>query len=35
MGKTRWQATLDATKEIGITVTSITIVLVLYSFPLG
>ncbi len=35
MGKTRWQATLDATKEIGITVTSITIVLVAVFLPIG
>lgn len=35
MGKTRWQATLDATKEIGLTVTSITIVLVAVFLPIG
>jgi len=35
MGKTRWQATLDATNEIGITVASITIVLVAVFLPIG
>ncbi|HEY9125018.1 MAG TPA: efflux RND transporter permease subunit [Bacteroidales bacterium] len=35
MGKSRWQATLDATKEIGLTVTSITIVLVAVFLPIG
>ncbi len=35
MGKTRWQATLDATKEIGLTVTSITIVLIAVFLPIG
>jgi hydrophobic/amphiphilic exporter-1 (mainly G- bacteria), HAE1 family len=35
MGKTRLQASLDATKEIGITVTSITIVLVAVFLPIG
>lgn len=35
MGKSRWQATLDATKEIGITVASITIVLVTVFLPIG
>lgn len=35
MGKTRWQATLDATREIGITVASITIVLIAVFLPIG
>lgn len=35
MGKDRWKATLDATKEIGMTVTSITIVLVAVFLPIG
>lgn len=35
MGKTRWQATLNATKEIGLTVTSITIVLCAVFLPIG
>lgn len=35
MGKTRWQATIDATNEIGITVASITIVLVTVFLPIG
>ena len=35
MGKNRWQATLDATKEIGLTVASITIVLVAVFLPIG
>jgi hydrophobic/amphiphilic exporter-1 (mainly G- bacteria), HAE1 family len=35
MGKSRWQASLDAIKEIGITVSSITIVLVAVFLPLG
>lgn len=35
MGKNRWQASLDAVKEIGITVTSITIVLVAVFLPIG
>jgi HAE1 family hydrophobic/amphiphilic exporter-1 len=35
LGKTCWQATLDATKEIGLTVTSITIVLVAVFLPIG
>jgi hydrophobic/amphiphilic exporter-1 (mainly G- bacteria), HAE1 family len=35
MGKTRWQASLDAVKEIGLTVTSITIVLVAVFLPIG
>lgn len=35
MGKSRWQATLDATKEIGITVSSITVVLVAVFLPIG
>ena len=35
MGKTRLQASLDAVKEIGLTVTSITIVLVAVFLPIG
>lgn len=35
MGKTRWQASLDATKEIGVTVSSITIVLIAVFLPIG
>jgi len=35
LGKTRWQASIDAIKEIGITVTSITIVLVAVFLPIG
>lgn len=35
MGKKRLQATLDATKEIGLTVTSITIVLCAVFLPIG
>jgi HAE1 family hydrophobic/amphiphilic exporter-1 len=35
MGKTRLQASLDATKEIGVTVTSITIVLIAVFLPIG
>lgn len=35
MGKNRLQATLDATKEIGLTVTSITIVLCAVFLPIG
>ena len=35
MGKSCWQATLDATKEIGLTVASITIVLVAVFLPIG
>jgi hydrophobic/amphiphilic exporter-1 (mainly G- bacteria), HAE1 family len=35
MGKTRWQASLDAVREIGLTVTSITIVLVAVFLPIG
>jgi hydrophobic/amphiphilic exporter-1 (mainly G- bacteria), HAE1 family len=35
MGKTRWQATLNATQEIGITVSSITVVLVAVFLPIG
>ncbi|MDP4266904.1 MAG: efflux RND transporter permease subunit [Bacteroidota bacterium] len=35
MGKTRMQASLDAIKEIGITVTSITIVLIAVFLPIG
>jgi HAE1 family hydrophobic/amphiphilic exporter-1 len=35
MGKTRWQASIDSIREIGITVTSITIVLVAVFLPIG
>jgi HAE1 family hydrophobic/amphiphilic exporter-1 len=35
MGKSRWQASLDATKELGLTVVSITIVLVAVFLPVG
>lgn len=35
MGKTRWQASLDACREIGMTVTSITLVLVAVFLPIG
>jgi HAE1 family hydrophobic/amphiphilic exporter-1 len=35
MGKSRLKATVDATKEIGLTVTSITIVLVAVFLPIG
>jgi HAE1 family hydrophobic/amphiphilic exporter-1 len=35
MGKGRWQASLDATKELGITVVSITVVLVVVFLPMG
>jgi HAE1 family hydrophobic/amphiphilic exporter-1 len=35
MGKTRTRATLDATKEIGVTVSSITIVLIAVFLPIG
>jgi len=35
MGKSRWQASLDAIKEIGLTVTSITIVLIAVFLPIG
>ncbi len=35
MGKTRRQASLDAVKEIGLTVTSITIVLIAVFLPIG
>lgn len=35
MGKTRWQASIDAIREIGITVVSITIVLVAVFLPIG
>lgn len=35
MGKIRWQATLDATNEIGITVASITLVLIAVFLPIG
>ena len=34
-GKNRWQASLDATKELGITVISITIVLIAVFLPIG
>jgi len=34
-GKNRWQASLDATKELGITVVSITIVLIAVFLPIG
>jgi hydrophobic/amphiphilic exporter-1 (mainly G- bacteria), HAE1 family len=35
MGKTRWQASIDACKEIGLTVTSITLVLIAVFLPIG
>jgi len=35
MGKTRWQASIDSIKEIGLTVTSITIVLIAVFLPIG
>lgn len=35
MGKSRWQASLNAIKEIGLTVTSITIVLIAVFLPIG
>lgn len=35
MGKSRWQASLDASKELGLTVTSITIVLTAVFLPIG
>ena len=35
MGKSRWQASLDACKEIGLTVTSITLVLIAVFLPIG
>jgi hydrophobe/amphiphile efflux-1 (HAE1) family protein len=35
MGKSRWQASLDACREIGMTVTSITLVLVAVFLPIG
>lgn len=35
MGKSRWQASIDAIKEIGLTVTSITIVLIAVFLPIG
>lgn len=35
MGKTRWQATLDGIKEIGLSVVSITLVLVVVFFPVA
>ncbi|HCR90040.1 MAG TPA: acriflavin resistance protein, partial [Prolixibacteraceae bacterium] len=34
-GKKRWQASLDATRELGITVVSITIVLIAVFLPIG
>ena len=34
-GKTRWQASLDATNELGVTVVSITIVLIAVFLPIG
>ncbi len=34
-GKNRWQASLDATRELGITVISITIVLIAVFLPIG
>jgi HAE1 family hydrophobic/amphiphilic exporter-1 len=35
MGKNRWQASLDACKEIGLTVSSITLVLIAVFLPIG
>lgn len=35
MGKSRWKATLDATQELGMTVTSITVVLIVVFLPIG
>lgn len=35
MGKSRWQASIDSIKEIGLTVTSITIVLIAVFLPIG
>lgn len=35
MGKSRWQASLDATRELGLTVVSITIVLIAVFLPIG
>lgn len=35
MGKSRWKASLDAIKEIGITVVSITVVLIAVFLPVG
>ncbi len=35
MGKSRWEASLDATRELGVTVFSITIVLVAVFLPIG
>ena len=35
MGKSRWQATREAINELGITVTSITIVLIVVFLPIG
>jgi HAE1 family hydrophobic/amphiphilic exporter-1 len=35
MGKTRWQASLDACSEIGLTVSSITLVLIAVFLPIG
>jgi HAE1 family hydrophobic/amphiphilic exporter-1 len=34
-GKNRWQASLDATRELGVTVVSITIVLIAVFLPIG
>jgi HAE1 family hydrophobic/amphiphilic exporter-1 len=35
MGKSRWEASLDACREIGMTVTSITLVLIAVFLPIG
>lgn len=35
MGKSRWQATREATNELGMTVTSITVVLIVVFLPIG
>jgi len=35
MGKTRWQASIDAINEVGLTVASITIVLIAVFLPIG
>ena len=35
MGKSRWQASIDATRQLGITVVSITIVLIAVFLPIG
>ena len=35
MGKTRWKATMEATNELGMTVFSITIVLIIVFLPIG